>query len=208
MSWLGGAAEALFDCLFPRSCAACSAVGFSPFCPPCEAALEPAPSAELPGFSRVVIPYRYGGPASLAVQALKFDGRIELGPLLGARIAAELGGGFDLVVPVPLPRRRLAERGYNQARELARGLPVPVRPLALARTRTPRPQVGLSRPERHRNQHGSFAATEGVRGRRVLLLDDVLTTGATAQAAGEALLAAGAAEVGFAAFARAEDGEA
>jgi ComF family protein len=101
-------------------------------------------------------------------------------------------------VAVPLHRVRLRERGFNQsalvAREIARGLGVPLGP-ALVRTRATRSQTVLSREERAKNVAGAFRAESACAGRRVLLVDDVVTTGATFRAAAGALLTSGALSV-------------
>jgi ComF family protein len=116
---------------------------------------------------------------------------------------------WDAIVPVPLHPRRLTERGYNQAALLARyaihGLGLQLAPWrALRRIRATAPQPRRDRRARQANVHRAFAAGPGVCGLRLLLVDDVLTTGATAAACSEALLAAGAAAVGVLALARAE----
>jgi len=104
----------------------------------------------------------------------------------------------DVLVPVPLHPARLADRGYNQsallARELGRRLDLPVVENSLLRVRHTRQQVGLNAEERRRNVTGAFACCDDrLAGRRVLLIDDVYTTGATLNACGEALMAAGVA---------------
>lgn len=195
---MGAFLEAFLDCLLPPSCGACEVVGRAPFCRLCGEALLPAPPIELPGFERVVAVHRYGGPVALAIRALKFGDRPEIGPALGREMARAMEGfeAPEVLVPIPLPPARLARRGYNQARELARGIPVPARPRALRRLGEPVPQVGLPRSARLQNQHGRFRADPRyVEGRRVVLVDDVLTTGATLIAAREALVAAGARQV-------------
>jgi ComF family protein len=103
----------------------------------------------------------------------------------------------DVVVPVPLHAARQRERGYNQAELLAqkmeRELKWQVETAALKRVRRTRPQVGLNSSERHANVRGAFVTEPNlVQGRRILLIDDVHTTGATLDAAAEVLLAAGA----------------
>lgn len=133
---------------------------------------------------------------------LKFYGALPLGAALGRLLCAHpqlRECGADCIVPVPLHARRLAERGYNQALELARPLRdvlgVPLLPELLIRTRATDPQTGGSFGQRHANIKGAFAGRAAVRGRIVLLVDDVITTGATLRAATHALLDAGAARV-------------
>ena len=119
---------------------------------------------------------------------------------------AALLAGADCVVPVPLHRRRRRARGYNQAADLAARLPLPL-VAALARTRATSPQAGLPAARRHANVRDAFSIRRGgpwgrrgrraaaVRGRVVVLVDDVATTGATLDACARALKAAGAREV-------------
>ncbi len=141
-----------------------------------------------------------GGTVRRVQHALKYGGRPSLGLALGrvmARAVAEAGARIDAVVPVPLSRTRTLERGYNQAEALARGvaagLAVPVVD-ALARTRATRKQATLSAQARVANVDGAFAVVNGVAlaGAHVLLVDDVLTTGATMVAAARPLAEAGA----------------
>lgn len=120
-----------------------------------------------------------------------------------ARAGAEMLMGADLLVPVPLHRWRLLKRRYNQAALLARGIGqisgITMLPDALIRRRATRPQEGLSRAGRRRNVRAAFALRPHYRGRVagkvVVLVDDVLTTGATLDECARVLLAAGAAEV-------------
>jgi ComF family protein len=140
------------------------------------------------------------------VRRAKFEGdRAALG-FLGramARVARErLVATERLLVPVPLARGRRRERGFNQAEELARfvaqALGMPVLPRALRRIRETRPQGQVTTKERQRNVRGAFAPArfgQSVRGRRVLLIDDVSTSGSTLQECARVLLAAGAREV-------------
>jgi ComF family protein len=107
------------------------------------------------------------------------------------------GGAVDLVVPVPLHGARERERGFNQAAALARAMDLPVCHALVRRVATP-PQASLSGVARRSNLRGAFALARhapAVAGRRVALVDDVLTTGATLSAAAEALGAAGPAEI-------------
>ncbi|MFO1273840.1 MAG: ComF family protein [Rubrivivax sp.] len=160
-----------------------------------------------PPFEHTVCAADYGFPWDRLVSAFKFDAQVDLaGPLAGRLAAAVRAAGRplpDLVLPVPLAPRRLAERGYNQAWELARrvarDLGLPAQADALARPLETAHQADLPRAERMRNLRAAFVVEPRARGRlaarRVALVDDVLTTGATAREATRALLAAGAAAV-------------
>jgi ComF family protein len=103
------------------------------------------------------------------------------------------------VVPVPLHEQRLAERGYNQSELLAanfcKAVSLPMQPAWLVRTRETRQQVGLGPNQRMANVQGAFCATKAVAGQRILLVDDVYTTGSTLRACAAAALAAGAESV-------------
>jgi ComF family protein len=171
-----------------------------------------------PPFERLVAPYRYGGELAAALQRLKFGGRVDVARSLAPLLAPALGdaieaAGAELLVPVPLHWRRMAARGFNQAAALlahaAEALPAPppLETRALRRPRATAPQTGLSAAGRARNVGGAFAvaprAAVRLAGRRILLLDDVATTGATLAAATRALRAAGAAAVTAFAVARA-----
>jgi ComF family protein len=149
----------------------------------------------------------YAGKAEEMIKGLKYAGRLSLAAPLGHLLAAAIEGRgrcCDLLAPVPLHPRRLAERGFNQslllARELARqaGLAVQIVPRLLARIRYTRPQVELAGSEREVNVRGAFAVAEAaglLEGRSVLLIDDVFTTGATLKECAAALRRAGAARV-------------
>ena len=160
-------------------------------CPECRA--NPRPLTQL----RAAL--RYEEPTSDFIHRFKYEGYFALGePLAGLMIAAWPCWSPlpDLILPIPLHARRRRRRGYNQsellARPLGRALGIPVDTTSLRRTRHTVPQVGLGPDERQANVRGAFEAGGGVAGRHVLLIDDVLTTGATMAAAAEALLAAGA----------------
>ena len=143
------------------------------------------------------------GPLREAVHALKYHGRhgvaATLAALLAPAVASLLQEG-DLLVPVPLHPTRERARGYNQAAILASELqyllPVEVAPAALRRTRATADQTALSAVQRAANVRGAFTAqADVVSGRRVWLLDDVYTTGATLRAGARAMRDAGAREV-------------
>lgn len=142
----------------------------------------------------------------LAIHRLKFAGAWDLALPLGERLATLPLPPLDLLVPVPLHPERYRERGYNQAALIAAALGqaagLPWR-AALQRTRATRPQLTLDRASRRTNVAGAFVSSGGVTGRRIGLIDDVFTTGATAQAASEALLSAGARSVHVIVVARA-----
>ncbi len=147
---------------------------------------------------------RYEGRLREAVLRLKFRGARHLAEEFGRRLAGLLSRRFDLVACVPMSRWKRLARGYNAAElvagRLARHAGLPFRPGALRKARRTRPQAELPLEERLRNPAGAYRA-RAVRG-VVLLVDDVLTTGATANACTEALRAAGAAEVWLAVVAR------
>jgi ComF family protein len=142
----------------------------------------------------------------LAIHRLKFAGAWDLALPIGERLASLPLPGIDLLVPVPLHADRYRERGYNQAALIAAALGqarhVPWSP-ALTRLRATRPQLTLDRSHRQANVAGAFAADPVVAGQHIGLIDDVFTTGATAQATSAALLAAGAAGVHVIVVARA-----
>jgi ComF family protein len=140
------------------------------------------------------------GPIMPAIHQLKYNGiSAAAGPLAGLMVEGwpHWATPVDLALPVALHPARVHERGYNQAtllaRHLSRELSLPLQEDGLARIRHTRPQVGLSAGERRHNVTGAFQADPAtVAGKRILLVDDVCTTGATLDAAAGALLAAGA----------------
>jgi len=148
-----------------------------------------------------------------AIHAFKFGGRRSLaGPLgdlvAGLGLSALPGPAPDLLVPVPLHRRRARERGYNQAlliaRRLERAWGIAVRDDLLARQGATAPQADLDAAGRRRNVRGAFAVVNAaaIEGRHLVLVDDVLTTGATAAECARTLARAGASVVGVVAIAR------
>jgi ComF family protein len=153
------------------------------------------------------------GPARRLVHRLKYSDRLELAGPMGAwmaRAGAEILEEADLIVPVPLHRFRLISRRFNQAAALARcvsqACAVPVDTQALVRVKQTPPQVGLSWPQRAGNVQGAFRVPEEAKpriyGTRIVLVHDLLTSGATANAASRALLRGGAKNVDVLVFAR------
>lgn len=175
--------------------------------------LSPAAIADPPVFGRARAVAEYDGTAATLAHRLKYGDRLELARALGgmmARAGSELLQDADVIVPIPLHRWRLWSRRFNQAMALAAVLSaksaVPCDPFLLARVKRTRRQVGLTKAQRRENLQGAFRVPEEAKARiqdkRILLVDDVLTTGATANAASRALLRGGAASVDILAFAR------
>jgi ComF family protein len=173
-----------------------------------------AATADAPfGHPPIVGAASFGGALATAIRRFKYNERPDLARPLGRmlRIAArDAGLRADLVVPVPLHPRRLAERGYNQAALLAAHvaaeLGAPLAARGLTRLRHTEQQAQLTRGDRLSNTAGAFRARapDRVRGRAVVLVDDVATTGATLEACRAALLLAGAASVTCLVVARAQ----
>lgn len=191
----------LLNLLFPPRCVACRSVGHW-LCPACLDLVlffePPWPSfmEELWPLQEVRSAAHLSGPLREAIHSFKYKGLRALAVTLGQIVydcwEAE-PWSVDAIVPVPLHPRRQRERGYNQstllARELARYTGLPVAEGALLRVTPTRPQVGLNAAERAENVRDAFRCRgEDLSGLRVLLVDDVLTSGATLRACAEALL--------------------
>ena len=178
--------------------------------------------AAAPAFARAVSFGTYDGKLRDAIHALKYDrmhpAARNLGTMLAKAIAPILpeAPAAMLVIPVPLHRTKNRQRGFNQARALAKAAihalarsnpdsQLKLAPSTLMRLRATETQAGLTPAQRRKNVRGAFKVTEpaAVRGQHVLLVDDILTTGATARAAAQALMKAGAASVYVATLARA-----
>ncbi len=180
-----------------------------------EGLLSPQAIADPPVFRRARAVARFeDGPARRLAHRLKYSDRLELAKPLGrwmARAGADILVDADVLAPVPLHPLRLWRRRFNQAAALAHAVGAGERQAPAIRSSSPaskrhRAQVGLSRSQRAENVQGAFRvprdAEARVRGQRIVLVDDVLTSGATANAAARALLRGGAASVDVLVFAR------
>ena len=164
--------------------------------------------ANPPPFSMARAPFRYAFPVDSAIKALKFNGKLYHAPALASYLSRELQQmrqDIDALVPVPLHRWRHARRGFNQAIELCKpvsrssGLPILRN---VRRVRSTMPQSGLDAKERRRNLRGAFAVVGRLRCRYPLIVDDVVTTGATSRQLALKLLAHGAESVAVLSVAR------
>lgn len=210
------------DWLFPPTCAGCNTAGArwcepcqqnviripSPVCPCCG---EPQTSPSLchdcltnpPEYQAVRSYGLFNGVLREALHRLKYKGDMGIGESLSKHLIElynDLTWDIQIVVPVPLSPRRTRERGYNQSgllgRPFAYGIQKTYSPFALARTKETRTQVGLSARERRHNVTGAFKANPNiVKGKVILVVDDVTTTGSTISACAQALTQAGASAV-------------
>jgi ComF family protein len=220
----------LLDLVFPPRCMGCASRG-AWLCPPCRDKLEPVvgpicqrcgrpwPEGGVCPYCRQTFNvleglragYLFAGPLREGIHRFKYEGERGLaGPLAGllSPAARSLPWPIDVVVPVPLHPARERQRGYNQSVLLAQALakvtraPLDIR--SLRRERDTRPQMGLTAAERRANVVGAFAGRPGaLAGKRVMLLDDVCTTGSTLEACAQAARQAGAGAVWALVLARA-----
>ncbi len=228
LSGLAGLASDLTDFVYPPACLMCNAPPQgAPLCAECEACLATLPAAVCSSCRLFVLPHDrcplnhsdlvvhalglFDSHYRALLHAFKFRGDLRAGCWLGQRLGRTLAERGTLkvasVVPVPLHRVRLRERGFNQSewigREVARALGVPLVE-ALVRRRNTRAQSLLPRQERLANVREAFVARSRMENAPVLLVDDVLTTGATLAACADSLRSAGSGPVVGAAIALAE----
>ena len=164
---------------------------------------------KLPPWENFIFHGLYEGRLRELLLTLKFKGNIQFGYALGTLLANHplLSPGLvDMIIPVPLHHSRLVQRGYNQSLEIARPLApylaAPLSPHSLTRVKATAPQSGLSLQKRRDNIKDAFSASPEVRAKRILLVDDTLTTGATLDAAATSLLQSGAAGISIAVVSR------
>lgn len=207
----------LLDLFYPNRCGCCGV--FIPWnhllCLDCASSLQPVQvcphcgkipcnGQEALPYSRVYVAYAYADRAKDGILSLKrghnLNFAMHLGKVLGDQIPA---GAYDCIVPVPMNRQRLRERGYNQAERIGAAMGIycglPVRKDCLIQRQSKIRQHELGAKERQEHAKLYEASEQRLDGLRILLCDDVLTTGSTAQRCAQLLRQMGAADVGFAA---------
>jgi ComF family protein len=215
--------------LLPGSCLLCAADSpASLLCRACTADLPKLPTAlcpqcseettlgercgaclrDPPAFTRTIALFRYEFPVDRLVQALKYGHQLPLAAWFGFRLGERLAAtDYDLLLPLPLHPSRLRTRGFNQSLEIARvtskALGTPMNPNLLTRIRATPPQAELPLKERGRNVRGAFECARDLEGKRILLVDDVMTTGSTLREAARILKLHGAGQITVAVAARA-----
>ena len=211
--------EFLSNLLFGGSCFLCRGAARGILCPACDADLPrlagtlcprcalPSPGsalcgrclADAPHYDATAAALAYRFPADTLVHALKFRSQLALAPLMGDLLIEAIRERIDLVVPVPLSRERLRERGYNQAAEIARHVARERRArlelTVVVRERNTRAQADLPWSDRARNVRGAFRCERSLDGAAIAVVDDVMTTGATLDELAATLKRAGAARV-------------
>lgn len=205
LSWRD-AAGFLLELIYPPRCAGCGRIDHR-WCSQCAQELDLLEHVvSTPTLDQIVESASTGihsGVLQSAIQALKYEQATWMAPVLGSRMAevvSERSWTIDMIVPVPLFSARQRVRGYNQSQLLgeivAYELAIPILPQALTRQRETQSQVGLSADQRHENVRDAFTANpQYTNNQRILLIDDVHTTGATLSACASALHRAGAAAV-------------
>lgn len=207
--------------LLAQDCLLCQAAsGDQPLCAACArelpAAAAACPRCALPGdgslecgaciaapphYDASCAAFAYAYPVDVLIQALKYEGQLALAGLFARELHRRMGAApqADLIVPLPLHPRRLAERGFNQAAEIAKALSrlrgIPVNARLARRVRHTAPQTELPWRERAGNMRHAFACDEDLAGLRIAVVDDVMTTGATLGEFARTLKQSGAARV-------------
>lgn len=214
--------SSFFKRWIPRRCMLCGGVSSNqPLCAACLADLPhysrphcpkcaiPTPDGQIcgtclqhpPAQVRTLAAFSYAFPVDQLIQALKYQQRLAIAPILGQALAlaAHSRPRPELLIPMPLHPTRLKQRGFNHATEIAREvaarLNVPLSLSTCERVRDTPPQVALAYDQRRRNVRDAFACNNRVAGKRVALIDDVMTTGTSLDELAKSLIQAGALEV-------------
>lgn len=214
--------RSIFRRLVPSTCLLCGATaGTAPLCgacladlpwhrqPQCPRCAIPTPDGQVcgaclkrpPAFDRSRAALAYAFPLDRLIPRLKYSGRLAIAPALGECLAASVASGPrpDCLIPMPLHAKRIRERGFNPATEIARAaakrLDLPLDTDSCRRIRDTPPQMGLKYDARRRNVRGAFVCSGDVRGRHIALIDDVMTTGTSLDELAKTLKQAGALEV-------------
>ena len=221
--------QQILNATLPASCLLCTADSQGKLlCPPCIGDLPRLPAAlcplcatqtthgercgaclhEPPNFDRTLALYQYDFPVDRIIHAMKYGHQLAVTDWSAGRLAELLGTEeYDCIIPLPLHPERLRERGFNQSAEIARNLGIclkfPVDRSNVLRTRPTPPQAEQALKERRRNVRGAFECRTDFTGKRLLLIDDVMTTGATVNECARILKLHGAALVTVAVIARA-----
>lgn len=209
------------DLLFPPACGGCGKIG-SRWCVECQKRVQvlngivcdicglPLDKSGIcdtcqmdrPHFCALRAWAVFDNPVRGALHKLKYRKDMSMGDSLAAQMVVfvrELNWPIEMIIPVPLGKQRLKERGYNQvgmiAKPLALALSLEYAPAGLVRRKETRSQVGLTKTERRENVHSAFQAGVDVRGKTILVMDDVSTTGSTLSSSAEALYSSGAKNV-------------
>ena len=175
--------------------------------PCCRMCALPIPDGELcgacmsdpPAFDSARAAFSYSFPVDALIQAFKYQGNLALAPILAAELSPSADEYLDFIIPVPLSTARLRERGFNQALEIARIIStksgISLLANACSRILDNPPQAGLPWKDRAKNVRRAFICNADLRGKKVALLDDVMTTGATLNELAKAVRKKGAVEI-------------
>ena len=194
---------------WPTRCVFCGQARSRPVCPPCREDLPwVEPTFELEPFETAIAPLAYAFPVDAAIKRFKFQRRLSYATAFADLLQEATGrlpDSIDALLPMPLHWRRQLLRGFNQAAEITRGIrrstDLPIVRNVVRRRHTPY-QSGLSATQRRRNLREAFQVRGGIAGEHVLIVDDVITTGASSRQLATALLEAGVPAISVLAIAR------
>jgi len=201
--WLGRIGRSVVATVLRQDCFLCGSPAEDLLCAGCQNSLPRLPAAlcpvcalptpaatacgaclsDPPHFDATLAAFYYRFPADKLVQALKYQARLPVARMLGHALADLTPVSADVLVPLPLHRDRLRERGFNQALEIARPIAerwaIPIDVSSVVREFNGAPQASLPVSDRHKNVRGAFLCRADLTGKSVLVVDDVMTTGAT-----------------------------